>query len=146
MSRPPIRSWMRPAGLALAAAVMLAQGAAAGEADCPLARQKPMLVAQLFFGQTIREGRLVSRLEWGAFLRQVVTPRFPDGFTVLEGSGQWMDPRTHAISHEATKMLVIATEDVPDVGTRIGELADIYRARFHQQSVGIVTQAGCGGF
>ena len=42
----------------------------------------------LYFGLTHRAGR-VSESQWQAFLREEVTPRFPDGLTVWQTDGQW---------------------------------------------------------
>ena len=148
----PARKWpglpMSPclAFALLILSVMAGRGAMAEERACPFAGQKPMLVVQLFFGQSIKDRGLVSDREWRSFLARTVTPRFPDGFTVYDGYGQWMNPRTHAISREKTKVMVIATEDTPALRTRIEELSGIYRARFHQQSVGLITSPGCGAF
>ena len=44
--------------------------------------------ARLFFGLHGSAG-MVSEREWALFLGQIVTPRFPDGLTVFEASGQW---------------------------------------------------------
>jgi Protein of unknown function (DUF3574) len=134
--------------LASTAALMAfgVQSAAAQDLACPLAGQKTMLVVQLFFGQRTKEGHAVSSKEWRSFLARTVTPRFPEGLTVYDGDGQWMNPETHAIIREKTKVVVIATEDTPAVRARIDELSGIYRARFHQQSVGSITSPGCAAF
>lgn len=126
--------------------IMVGRSATAGEAACPFAAQKPMLVVQLFFGQSTQDRRPISEKEWRSFLARAVTPRFPDGFTVYDGYGQWMNPQTHAIAREKTKVVVIATEDTPAIRSRIEELSGIYRARFHQQSVGLITSPGCAAF
>jgi hypothetical protein len=115
-------------------------------AECPFAGQQKMLVVQLFFGQDIEGNAPVSVKEWRAFLRDVVTPRFPDGLTVYDGRGQWMNPKTRAIAREKTKIVEIAAPDSPDFRARIADLTTRYRDRFHQQSVGIVTTFGCAGF
>ena len=44
---------------------------------------------QLFFGRSNAGGEVVSDETWAAFLADTVTPRFPDGFTVVDGAGQW---------------------------------------------------------
>src|SRR5262245_20410541 len=38
---------------------------------------------ELYFGRSIPGGGQVSDNEWEKFLADVVTPRFPDGFTIL---------------------------------------------------------------
>jgi hypothetical protein len=44
---------------------------------------------RLFFGRNIPSGGMVSDSAWSAFLEEVVTPRFPDGFSVTRSEGQW---------------------------------------------------------
>ena len=131
---------------AVLVAMLLFLGPSARADECPLAGQKPMLVAQLFFGQNIAGHRDIAPAGWQAFLRQDVTPRFPDGFTVFDAYGQWRDPATMRIGRERSKVIEIAMPDAPDVRTKLEDIAAHYRARFHQQSVGIVTMPGCARF
>jgi hypothetical protein len=122
------------------------RSALAEQAACPFAGQQPMLLVQLFFGQGINGRRAVTAKEWRSFLGQTVTPRLPNGFTVYDADGQWMDPRTHSVSREKTKVMVVAVDDTPEIRMQIEELTAAYRQRFHQQSVGVVTSSACGAF
>jgi starvation-inducible outer membrane lipoprotein len=58
------------------------QGAAACRA--PL---KAMTQVDLYFGRNIPTGGEVSDAQWRQFLDEVVTPRFPDGLSVLDVHG-----------------------------------------------------------
>ena len=65
--------------------------AAAQDLACRAA-QKPMVVIDLMFGRNIG-GRLgVTEARWSRFLADEITPRFPDGLTVVDASGQWRAP------------------------------------------------------
>ena len=119
---------------------------AAQELSCPLSNEKPMLVTQLFFGLSVKGRGPVTRSEWTAFVRHTVAPRFPDGFTVYEAEGQWLDPASHSVVRENSKVMIIATEDTAEVRTKITEVADRYRKAFHQQSVGVITRRECAAF
>jgi len=132
------------AGLAVAAA--MAKNGMAQESSCPLPGQKPTLVVQLFFGQSIKNRGPVTQKEWNAFLKRTVTPRFPDGFTVYDAYGQWRDSETHHVTREKSKVIVIATADTAPVRANITDVSDAYRKLFHQQSVAIVTNSGCSAF
>jgi hypothetical protein len=132
--------------IGLAVALTVAQNARAQDAACPLTGQKPAMVVQMFFGQSIRNRGPVTRKEWDAFLRSTVTPHFPDGFTVYDGYGQWMNPDTHVVAREKSKVIVIATEDTPQVRDGINDVAAVYRKRFRQQAVGVLTNPGCIAF
>jgi len=118
--------------LLLAAAPALAQ-------ECPLTGQSPKLEVQLFFSGA-------SPAAWARFLRDELTPAFPDGFTVYQAYGQWKDPKTHRISRERTEVVMIAAADGPAFRSRITALAERYTRRFHQQSVGLLTNPSCGAF
>jgi len=119
---------------------------AAAEEPCPFPGQRPMLVTQLFFGQRVGGGGRVTPREWRSFLARTVTPRLPDGFTVSDGYGQWLDPGTRKIAREPSKVLLVAAPDDPALRARIGEIVAAYRDHFRQQSVGVVTSRGCAAF
>ena len=88
---------------------------------CLLPNQKPMLVAELFFGRNIPGRAPVSEAEWADFVARVITPNFPDGFTVLDGAGQWRDPQSGVIAREPPKILLADAlrETAPDLKDRI---------------------------
>src|SRR5665213_1511039 len=134
---------LRSGLIALAFVAAIHAPARAQEQTCPLPGQKTMLVAQLFFGQSIKNRGPVSPRAWAAFLRDAVTPRFPGGFTVYDAYGQWQDTDSHRIARERTKVLVIATGDSAIARRQMEELSSLYRARFSQQSVGLITSLAC---
>ena len=105
-----------------------------------------MLVAELFFGRNIPGRGLLSDAEWRAFAAEIVTPNFPDGFTVTEGEGQWQNPATREITRQPTKILLVAAQRTPDIGQRLSAVIDAYKTRFHQQSVALVARPACVAF
>ena len=105
-----------------------------------------MVVAQLFFGRAIAGRGPLTDDEWHAFVAEVVSAQFPDGFTAFDGEGQWRNPRTGAIAREPAKVLVIAAAPSPSLPERLRAVTDAYRARFAQQSVGVVRTTACGAF
>jgi len=113
---------------------------------CPLPGQKPMLVVKMYFGQSMPGGQTVQPRAWSRFLSGAVTPRFPDGFTVYDAQGQWIDPKMPKPSQERTKVVEIAVPDSLAARTAITDIARRYRESFHQQSVGIVTTTSCAAF
>ncbi len=105
-----------------------------------------MLVAELFFGRGIKGRAPLTDTEWAEFTAQTVTPNFPDGFTVFDGEGQWRNPQTGHIAHDPTKILLVAAKRTPDLAQRLSAVIDAYKARFHQQSVGLITRDSCAAF
>src|SRR3979411_1880289 len=49
----------------------------------------PFLRTELFFGSNKPDGSVVSEAEFQRFLDLEITPRFPDGLTLLTGLGQF---------------------------------------------------------
>ena len=84
----------------------------------------------LYFGTQKPDGGVVSDAEWQQFLADVVTPRFPDGFTTWEGNGPWRDQKG-VIEHERTHILQI----VDPRENKVREIIDAYRKQFAQEAV-----------
>lgn len=105
-----------------------------------------MLVAELFFGRNIRGRRPLTDAEWAEFAAQVIAPNFPAGFTVMDGEGRWQNPATREISREPTKILLVAAKREPDLASRLSAVIGGYKARFRQESVGVITRDSCAAF
>ena len=113
---------------------------------CLLAKEVPSLSVTLYFGRAIA-GRLpVSDAEWGGFVRSDLAPRFPDGFTVTEATGQWRNPATGLAEHEQTKVVQAVLKPDSTIAQRVGMVSDAYRRLFHQDAVGVVTSRVCAAF
>lgn len=92
---------------------------------------------QLFFGLSIPGGGIVTEEEWENFLNEVVTPRFPNGLTVISGSGQYLES-TGILVKENTKIIYILYENTPNNQANdraIHEIIDQYKIQFRQESV-----------
>lgn len=91
----------------------------------------------LYFGLALDAGGEVSEAAWSAFLAEEVTPRFPDGFTVIDAYGQWRDPSLAdaPIIREKTKLLVIVHPGTAEAERAITEIKSFYKKRFDQKSV-----------
>jgi hypothetical protein len=123
--------------------VVLACAASAQTLECRLA-QKPMVVADLLFGRNIG-GRLgVTEKRWSRFLAKEITPRFPEGLSVVDASGQWRDTATKRIVRERSKLVTIIMP--ADAQEKIDAIVDAYKRRFRQQSVGVVIRPACVSF
>lgn len=97
-----------------------------------------MVVDRLFFGTNIPSGGQVSDEEWRTFIKDVVTPRFKDGLTVLEGDGQWLDPRGDVV-REHVHIVEVAHKPGIDADQAIQSIAGEYKKRFKQDAVLRVT-------
>lgn len=87
----------------------------------------------LYFGLA-RPAGTVSEEEWQVFVRDEVTPRFPDGLTIWEVNGQWRQASGRIIT-ERSKVLLLVHADTPAVHSRVAELIARYKQLFEQESV-----------
>jgi hypothetical protein len=94
----------------------------------------PMARLELYFGTQKPGGAPVTDAEWGAFLNEEVTPRFPDGLTVLTGNGQWRNAQG-VITKETSAVLVILYEPSAEKEVAIEDIRAAYKDRFEQESV-----------
>ena len=110
------------------------------------ASAKAGVVAELFLGRNIGERLGVSDAAFRSFLDQEVTPRFPDGFSVVDVKGQYRDQDKRTITREPSKVLVLAIPDGSATDPRLAAIADAYKKRFKQQAVLTTVRAACVGF
>jgi hypothetical protein len=127
----------------LGLAVILTVGACAPLASGPCRPGQDIgEVAELFFGLS-----RTSEQEWRDFLASVVTPRFPDGLTVVDAQGQWRNPQREVVIREPSKVVVIAIpKPSEEINQKLQEIISRYKARFRQQSVGLIVRPSCVSF
>ena len=112
--------------------------------SCPDGQQR-LRTAQLFFGRNVGAKPGVSDSAFGKFVDEELTPRFPDGLTILDGGGQWRGAENKLI-RESAKVVLIVLPKAGDSSQRIEAVRAAYKTRFHQNSVLLVTQASCVSF
>jgi uncharacterized lipoprotein YmbA len=68
--------------------------------------------SELYFAVGNEDGSdTVDEGKWRDFLDREVTPRFPDGLTVLDGYGQWRFKDQGRLVRQRCKVLVVLHED-----------------------------------
>ena len=89
---------------------------------------------RLYFGRNIGDSSVVSDSAWASFVRETLTPAFPEGSTVWEAAGQWRAPDGSLVRERSfvVELLHLVT---PDVEARVQRVMDEYKRRFSQQSV-----------
>jgi hypothetical protein len=97
---------------------------------------EPWVRTELFFGTAKPDGTAVSEAEWDAFLDAEITPRFPDGLTVLDGAGQWQEADGDIIE-ERSKVVVLLYPRAAEAESHaeIEAIRTAYEQRFAQESV-----------
>ena len=67
------------------------------------AKQTNLLKDELYFGLTKPGGETISESEWQEFVKTVITPRFREGLTVLDGWGQFLNRRGNSEQEKTLK-------------------------------------------
>lgn len=104
----------------------------------PVRVAEPVLADRLFCGLNIPGGGEVSEEEWRAFVRDEVTPRFPDGLTIWRAEGQWRG-RDGALVREPVLVIEIMHRPELRIDRDIVAIAEAYKSRFKQDAVMRVT-------
>jgi hypothetical protein len=98
----------------------------------------------IYFG-TAKSVGAVTPGEWTEFLRTSVTPRFPQGLTVWQASGQWKGA-DDAIVHEGSFVLSLVHPDDEPSETAVRAITTEYKSRFDQESVLRIKSQACVSF
>lgn len=99
---------------------------------------------ELFFGLSRPGGRITER-QFAGFVDDEVTPRFPDGLTLLSGLGQFRLDDGEIID-EKSKLLVLLHPGGEDASAAIEAIRSEYIDEFDQQSVLRTDEASCVSF
>jgi hypothetical protein len=106
---------------------------------------KPVARTDLFFGLRKPNGTEVNNAEFQRFLDREVTPRFPDGFTLLSGNGQFKNARG-AILKERSHLLILLYPVEAIDNQKIEQIRKAYVKAFQQQSVLRADELSCASF
>jgi hypothetical protein len=133
-----------PLLIAVAAVQLLSACTMLPQACVPPAES--MVSAELLFGRKIGDRVGVGEAAFAAFLAREITPRFPDGLTVVDAKGQWRDSDRGAIVREPSKLVLLTFRDDPARREKLGAIAEAYKQQFRQQSVLISLRTSCVTF
>ncbi len=89
---------------------------------------------ELFFGLSRSNGPDVTEEEFQGFVDIEVTPRFPDGLTLLTGTGQFKDSNG-TIIQEGTKLLILLYPFSRRSNREVEQIREAYKETFQQESV-----------
>jgi hypothetical protein len=102
---------------------------------------------ELFFGSLKPNGSQVSEAEFQAFLNREISPRFPDGLTLLAGYGQFKNAQGVVI-RERSRLLILLypIEQARDSSGKIEQIRKAYNSAFQQESVLRTDELSCVSF
>ena len=128
----------------LIAVLILAGCSAYTVSSCPAGTDE-FAEYQLYFGRSSGGVEVVSDEAWAAFLADTVTPRFPDGLTVVDGAGQWRGS-DGVVQRERSKVLIILASPGEEGMRLTDEISQEYETRFSQETVLCVVRTACVSF
>jgi hypothetical protein len=106
---------------------------AAWLAGCQAVPRPRATVTTLYFGLGRADAAAVSPEQWEAFVVAEIVPKFPDGFTLLDGRGRWQE---RGVGYaEASRLLVVVHAGDRDSDRKLEALRRLYCRQFGQASV-----------
>ena len=141
---------MRIVVLALAASLSgcvsisdVKSGAVAPAMRC--AEGEPMVETMLFLGMA-RPGGQVSEAELARFIEAEVTPRWKEGYTILEGQGVWYSEQRQITEREPSRVLVRFHDGSAAASSAIEAIRHAYINAFTQDAVLRTDRPTCADF
>jgi hypothetical protein len=97
---------------------------------------------KLYFGlgPADRPEKGVSETQWRGFLDKEVTPRFPDGLSVVDVYGQWQGAKQSSPERLRSKMLIVDYPDTQENREKVEAIRSAWKKMTGDQSVLRVTQ------
>ena len=95
----------------------------------------------VYFG-TDTPSSSVTPEDWTRFLTDTVTPRFPEGLSVWQASGQWR-AAPGVMVNEPTYILSLIHPGNAITDKAMRDILSSYKTRFHQEEVLRVSSAVC---
>jgi hypothetical protein len=95
----------------------------------------PFVRSELYFGTAMPDG-VVTEEQFTQFIDEHVTPRFPDGLTLLKADGQFRGEDGTVIKERSFVLVLLYPYDTfADGSQRIERIRTLYKRQFNQQSV-----------
>jgi Protein of unknown function (DUF3574) len=96
---------------------------------------QPFVRTELFFG-TAKSNGVVTEAEFRKFVDEQVTPRFPDGLTLLKGDGQFRGDDRITIKEQSFVLILLYPYDsFTKSSQKIQRIRGLYKDQFDQESV-----------
>jgi Protein of unknown function (DUF3574) len=112
---------------------------------------RPFIRTELFFGLSKPDQAQVTELEFQQFINREVTPRFPDGLTLLSGRGQFKTSSNKIVKEPTNLLILIYPQDrlAPDKVSqnhKVEQICKAYKLAFQQESVLRSDELSCVSF
>ena len=106
---------------------------------------KPAIETQLYFGLSTTHG-VVSAREWQRFVEREITPRFAEGFTIVDARGFWLSAQAKRTISENSKLLIRVHNGSAADNDDSSAIVEAYKRAFAQESVLRIDENICAKF
>lgn len=106
---------------------------------------EPMVETMLFLGLA-RPGGQVSEEEFGRFIETEVTPRWKEGYTILQGQGLWYSEQRQITEREPSRVLVRFHDGSQEASAGVEAIRAAYIRAFTQDAVLRTDRMACADF
>lgn len=90
---------------------------------------------ELYFGSAKPDGSYVPEMQFRQFVDKEVTPRFPDGLTLLTGYGQYKGSDGQIAKEQSFVLVLLYPKLDKDTNAKIEAIRLAYKKAFNQESV-----------
>jgi hypothetical protein len=101
---------------------------------------------ELFFGLSKPDGAMVTEDRLKGFLDKEITPRFPDGLTVLMGDGRFRTKNGRIMAEKSVVVILLYPVVAGAKNQHIEAIREAYKLAFQQESVLRVDSFACATF
>jgi hypothetical protein len=113
----------------------LTAGPAAAAVNRPTAASQIWNRTDLYFGSMKPDGSMVNDAEFTQFVDQQITPRFPDGLTLLKGYGQFKNSVDVIVREDSRLLILFYPPQTLDANKKIQDIRELFKSAFQQESV-----------
>jgi uncharacterized protein DUF3574 len=106
---------------------------------------EPMVETMLFLGMASPNGP-VSRFAFQTFVENEVTPRWKEGYTIIEGQGLWFSEQRNITEREPSRVLVRFHDGSAAASADIEAIRAAYIKAFTQDAVLRTDRPTCADF
>jgi hypothetical protein len=130
-----LTAWPTPAAATSLTALPAPQAHTEGKSSESLFVGEMWKRTELYFGTEKSDGSVVTEAEFQQFVDQEVTPRFPDGLTLLTGYGQFRNSTGIIVKERSMVLIVLYPLNMSEANSELEAIRDAYKESFDQESV-----------
>jgi Protein of unknown function (DUF3574) len=113
----------------------ISTASAAEQIKRPKATAEVWARTELYFGTNRGNIEPITEIEFNNFIDSQVTPKFPDGLTLLTGTGQFRTSVGVLIREKSHVLILLYPPQMQDANAKIQEIREAYKTAFGQESV-----------